>query len=303
MENMHFVDIRSLDFNLLVSLDALLAELSVSRVARRLGRSQPAISASLARLRAHPNDPLLVRRGSAMVTTPYARALRDPIRRILNEIEHTLARAPFDPSNSSRTLRIAITDYTAFTLFPGLMNRIREQAPGVRVELWPLDERVRERLEDGALDLAVADDWALRHLRRRQRLCSERFVCLVRRDHPRVRRSLSLESFLAEKHALVSDRGRVAGNVDYALERLGKTRDVALTLPHFLAVPAIVAETDLIVTLAERIARRFAEPAVLRVLKPPFEVPGFEVSMAWDPSTEGDGAVDWMKEVVASGAS
>jgi len=303
IEHIRLVDLRSLDLNLLVTLDALLTEQSVSRVARRLDRSQPAISAALARLRAHLNDPLLVRRGSAMVTTPYARALHDPIRRILREIEHTLTRAPFDPSTSTRTFRIAVTDYTAFTLFPGLMNRIHERAPGVRVELWPLDEHVRERLEHGELDLAVADDWALRHLRRRQRLCWERFVCLVRREHPRIRRSLTLERFLAERHALVSARGRVAGNVDDALERLGRTRDVALTLPHFLAVPAIVAETDLVVTLAERIARRFAEPAALRVLKPPFEVVGFEVSMAWDPSTEGDGAVDWIRAVVATGAS
>ena len=236
--------------------------------------------------------------------TPYGRSLREPVRQILREIERTLARpARFDPIASSRTFRVAITDYSAFTIFPGLTRRVRELAPGVRVELWPLDDQVAERLESGALDLAIADDWSLRHLPRRQRLFSDRFSCLVRRDHPRIRRSLTLERFLAEKHALVSARGRVPGNVDGALKKLGRKRDVALTLPHFLAVPAIIAETDLIVTLADRIAARFAESGAVRLLKPPIAVPGFAVSMAWDPSSQGDGAVDWMRGEVAALAS
>jgi DNA-binding transcriptional LysR family regulator len=298
------MNISEIDLNLLVTLDALLTEQSVSRAARRLHRSQPAVSAALARLRVLLNDPLLARHGSAMLVTPYARTLGDPIRRILCEIEHTLAGpAPFEPARSSRTFRIATTDYSAFTLFPGLMRRIRKEAPGVRIELWPLTDDVGERLEAGALDLAVADDWGLRHLPRRQQLWSERFVCLVRRNHPRIRRSLTLERFLAEKHALVSARGRVSGNVDDVLRKLGRTRDVALTLPHFLAVPAIIAETDLVVTLADRIARRFAESERVRLLKPPFEVTGFEVSMAWDPAAEGDAAVDWMRAEVATRSS
>src|SRR4030095_16480077 len=188
----------------LVTLDALLTEQSVSRAARRLGRSQPAVSAGLARLRDLLNDRLLVRRGSVMVPTPYARSLGVPLRNVLREIERTLGPRSFDPAASSQVFRIAATDYTTFTLFPRVMHRIRSAAPNVRVEIWPIDENVGERLSTSELDLAVADDWSLRHLPERETLYSDRFVCVVRRDHPRIRRRLTLERYLAEKHALVS---------------------------------------------------------------------------------------------------
>jgi len=292
------MDLRDVDLNLLVTLDALLTEQSVSRAARRLKRSQPAVSAALARLRGVLNDQLLVRRGSLMVPTPYGKSLEAPLRSVLREIERTLGPRDFDPAASSQVFRIATTDYTTFTLFPRLMRRIRRAAPSIRIELWPIDENVGERLSNRELDLAVADDWSLRHLPDREKLYSERFVCVVRRDHPRIRRSLTLERFLAEKHALVSARGRVAGNVDGVLERSGQSREVMLTLPHFLAVPAVIAETDLVVTLAERVARRLSDPASLRVLQPPFEVPGFDVSIAWNPITEHDPAIDWMRREI-----
>src|SRR5262245_55873666 len=292
------MDLRDVDLNLLVTLDALLGEKSVSRAARRLKRSQPAVSAALARLRDVLNDRLLVRRGSGMVPTPYGKSLEAPLRSALAELARTLEPTPFDPSASTRIFRIATTDYTSFTLFPRLMRRLRSVALNIRIEIWPLDERIRERLSDRELDLAVADDWSLRHVPHRETLYSERFVCVVRRDHPRIRRSLTLERFLAEKHALVSARGRVAGNVDGVLERSGQRRDVMLTLPHFLAVPAIIAETDLVVTLAERVARRLPDAASLRVLRPPFEVPGFDVSIAWNPITEHDPAISWMRRQI-----
>src|SRR5262245_9331464 len=292
------MDLRDVDLNLLVTLDTLLGERSVSRAARRLKRSQPAVSAALARLRDVLNDRLLVRRGSGMVPTPYGKSLEAPLRSVLSELARTLDPTFFDPSAATRIFRIATTDYTSFTLFPRLMRRLRGAAPNVRIELWPLDERVGDRLSDRELDLAVADDWSLRHLSDRETLYSERFVCVVRRDHPRIRRSLTLERFLAEKHVLVSARGRVAGNVDGVLERIGRHRDVVLTLPHFLAVPAIIAETDLVVTLAERVARRLSDSASLCILRPPFEVPGFDVAMTWNPITEHDPAVDWIRREI-----
>lgn|SRR5262245_13968511 len=290
------MDLRDVDLNLLVTLDTLLGERSVSRAARRLKRSQPAVSAALARLRDLLNDRLLVRRGSGMVPTPYGKSLEAPLRSVLSELARTLEPTSFDPSASTQIFRIATTDYASFTLFPAFMRRLRSVAPNVRIELWPLDERVSDRLSDRELDLAVADDWSIRHLSDRETLYSERFVCVVRRDHPRIRRSL--ERFLAEKHVLVSARGRVAGNVDGVLELIGRQRDVVLTLPHFLAVPAIIAETDLVVTLAERVARRLSDSASLRVMQPPFAVPGFDVAMAWNPITENDPAVDWMRREI-----
>jgi DNA-binding transcriptional LysR family regulator len=292
------MDLRNVDLNLLVTLDALLSEQSVSHAARRLRRSQPAVSAALARLRDLLNDRLLVRQGSAMAPTDYAKSVAMPLRSLLREIEQTFAPKVFDPATGSRIFRIATTDYATFTLFPRLMSRIRKVAPSVGIELWQIEENVHDRLAARDLDLAVADDWSLRHLPARETLYSERFVCVVRRDHPRIRGVLSVERFVAEKHALVSARGRVAGNVDGALERFGKRRDVVLTMPHFLAVPAIIEETDLVVTLAERIARKLSAGAALRILKPPVDLEGFDVSMAWSRITEHDAALDWLKQEI-----
>ncbi len=179
------------------------------------------------------------------------------------------------------------------------MHNIGMLAPNARVEHWPFDETTREQLAEGTLDLVVADDWSLRKVSRRELLLRDTFVCLVRSDHPRVGRRLTMKRFLAEQHALVSSRGRVAGNVDWALKTHGATRRVSLTVPHFLAVPAIVAETDLIVTLAGRVARGLATDGAVRTVKPPLELDGFNVSLAWHARMESDTAVTWLRETVA----
>src|SRR5262245_41235183 len=166
------MDLRDVDLNLLVTLDALLSEKSVSRAALRLKRSQPAVSAALARLRDILNDRLLVRRGAGMVPTPYGKSLEAPLRSVLSALARTLEPRSFDPSASTQLFRIATNDYTSFTLFPRFMRRLRRVAPNVRIELWPIDENVGERLSNCELDLAVADDWSLRHLPDRETLYS-----------------------------------------------------------------------------------------------------------------------------------
>ncbi len=296
------MDVSKTDLNLLVTLDALLDEQSVSRAAKRLFLTQPAVSAALARLRKLLNDPVLVRHGSRMVMTSRARALRAPVREILASIERTFEPpTPFDPGRSTRTFRIATTDYAELTVFPQLMRRLRRAGPDLQVELWALDDRVDERLADGSLDMVVADDWSIRHLKRRSRLFLERFTCLVRRGHPRVGKRMTTRRFLAERHALVSSRGRVPGVVDFALDAIGHVREVALTIPHFMAVPAIVAETDLIVTLPSRVASYFGSWTSVRALKPPVDIPGFHLSLATHRRSDGDAGIAWVtSELVAA---
>ena len=289
------MNLQNLDLNLLVVLDALLSDRCVSRAAQRLNLSQPALSASLKRLRTAMQDPLLVRDGLHMVLTPRAEQLIEPLRSILNEIERFVAPPEaFDPSQIQRTIRIATNDYGSFVLIPLLLNRWKAIAPGIDVEVWEMGRS--DAIADQAIDLWICDQWSLRGYPCQEVLFSESFTCLVRQGHPRIRSKLSLEQYLAEEHVLVSPRGRVLGNVDAALAELGESRRrVRLTLPHVLAVPAAIAATDCIVTLATRITKRFAADYGLNRLSPPIVLSEFEIAMAWSVRTANEPISQWLR--------
>jgi DNA-binding transcriptional LysR family regulator len=292
------MDLRSFDLNLLVVLHTLIAERSVSNTAKKLHLSQPATSAALKRLRLALGDQILVREGLHMVLTPRAEALFAPLEAILGEIERTLiSPEPFNPAAVDRTLRIATNDYGAFILIPPLMQRLQSIAPHLNIEVWELERDALAALKEGKIDLVIADDWSLRDCACREILFTESFTCLARRGHPRIRGKLTRDRYLAEDHILVSPRGRVLGNVDAALADLGlPERRVRLTLPHVLAVPAMVAATDGIVTIATRIAQRLAPESQLQILPPPIELAGFEVAMAWRSVVTNDPAIVWLRQ-------
>jgi DNA-binding transcriptional LysR family regulator len=292
------MDLRSFDLNLLVVLHTLIAERSVSNTAKKLHLSQPATSASLKRLRLALGDQILVREGLHMVLTPRAEALFAPLEAILGEIERTLiSPEPFNPAFVDRTLRIATNDYGAFILIPPLMQRLQIVAPQINVEVWELGRDALAALKEGQIDLTIADAWSLKACQCREVLFTESFTCLVRRDHPRIQCELTQEQYLAENHILVSPRGRVLGNVDAALADLGlPDRRVRLTLPHVLAVPAAVAATDGIVTIATLIAQRLAIDYDLQVLSPPIELNCFDVAMAWRSVVTNDPAIQWLRQ-------
>ncbi|MGK7875594.1 MAG: LysR family transcriptional regulator [Xenococcaceae cyanobacterium] len=290
------MDLRAFDLNLLVVLHTLLLERSVSKTAERLHLSQPATSAALNRLRTALNDPILVRDGLRMVPTPRAEQLAEPVQAILAEIEQTLAAPkPFDPSTIGRRFRIATNDYGAFILVPQLMNRLQAIAPGIDIEIWEIAQDVEASLRQGEVDLVVADAWALRHCKCTETLFPETFTCLVRQNHPRIQTQLTLEHYLKENHALVSARGRVTGNVDIALAQQELQRHVRVTLPHILAIPAVIASTDLIVTLATRIANRLATDYALKTFPPPIALDGFDIGMAWQNCMANDPAIQWLR--------
>jgi DNA-binding transcriptional LysR family regulator len=290
------MDLRSFDLNLLVVLHTLIAERSVSNTAKKLHLSQPATSAALKRLRLALGDQILVREGLHMVLTPRAEALFAPLEAILGEIERTLiSPEPFNPAVVDRTMRIATNDYGAFILIPPLMQQLQALAPGIQVEVWEIG-RDAIALKDGTIDLAIADAWSLRQCPQTENLLTETFTCLVRKDHPRIQGKLTLEQYLAEDHILVSPRGRVLGHVDGALADRGlRPRRVSLTLPHVLAVPATVAATDGIVTVATRIAQRLAGDYQLQLLAPPIELDSFQVATACRSVVANDPAIQWLR--------
>ncbi len=237
-----------------------------------------------------------------MALTPRAEELLIPLENILGQISTLDAPAQFNPAIFQRTLRIATNDYGAFILIPALMNRLQRVAPGIDIEVWEIGQAALAAMNEGKIDLAIADGWALKECKSIEVLFPETFTCLVRQNHPQIHTELTLANYLAQKHILVSARGKVPGNVDAVLAQQGLQRHIRLTVPHVLAVPAAIAATDDIVTLASRIAHALAVHHQLRLLAPPIAIDGFNIVMAWNPRMTNDPAITWLRnELMAIG--
>lgn len=303
---MHSVHLEGLDLNLLVALRALLAERHVTRAAARVGLSQPAMSHALGRLREVLGDPLLVRTPRGMQPTARAEAMKLPLERALEDLGRILSSPPaFEARSSTRTFRIATNDYAELVLLPRLLAKIWSEASGVDIRVTHLDAGASDELAEGRVDIAIgvgaqfgAPD--LPRGLRKQRILTDRFVCVVREEHPVVKRRLSLDDFVSLSHALVAPRGGSGSVVDSALAAMGKKRRVAISVPHFLVAPHVVRETDVVLTLAERVARALAPLLGLRQLAPPLELEGFSMSMVWHDRQHADPAHAWLRGVIAS---
>jgi DNA-binding transcriptional LysR family regulator len=294
---MHEVNLASIDLNLLVALDALLEERHVTRAARRLGLSQPAASHALARLRELLRDPLLVRSGATLVPTPRASALVRDVRAILDSIRATLAGGVFDPATSTRHFALGAADYFELVVLPALVHALAVAAPGIDLVVRPVGGDAAPALGDGKLDVFFAVDAlaGAAHIRRRP-LFDEGYVCAVRAGHPVLRRGLDLDRFLQLGHVFIAPGGTRGGVVDDALARRKKVRRVVAMVPSFLAAPAIVASSDLIVTMPVRPAKRLASAFDLRLLEPPIALPRFTVSAYWHDRVQEDPAHVWLRE-------
>lgn len=297
------MDLHRIDLNLLVSLDVLLAERNVTRAARRLSLSQPALSAQLRQLRDLFGDPLLLPAARGMTPTARALELQAPLREMLATLSSLIAeRQPFDPATARDTFRIAATDSIQVVVCVQLIARLRSLAPGVRVALLPADgTRLGEQLASGELDLALVTPQAMPPLLRTRPLYDESFLCLLRRDHPAGKRPLDLDTFCNLDHVLVSPTGGgFAGIVDEVLAQLGRKRHVVVSLTSFLVVPALMAESDLICTIPARLARRWND--TLSIMAPPCEVRGFSIHMGWHPRAHSDPAQRWLREQILESA-
>ena len=286
------------DLNLLVVLDALLDELSVSRAAERLALSQPAVSGALARLRGLFGDPLFTRAQRGLIATDRAKALAAPVKRLLREASELVAPAAFDPASAAREFRIATTDYMTVTVLVPLLERLRAQAPGVRLAIRSLETAdLGARLQRGDLDLAItAREFAPPDLMSRA-LYSDRYVGAVRRLHPLLAGDVTVERFCAYPHSLVVPRGGDPhGPVDDVLEAMGQARTIALSLPNFLALPAALRGTDIVAVGPERLLRTWA--GELEVFELPIAVPGFDVIAVWHSRSANDAGHRWLREML-----
>ena len=293
------INLRTLDLNLLVTLDVLLSEHNVTRAAERLNFSQPSVSVHLAKLRDVFGDPLLLPGPRGMRPTARAEALREPLREALEALERAVAPAsPFDPAVATHTWRVAASDYAESTAILPALAGLRAAAPGTRlavVEAAPL--RIAKQAERGEIDLAFhTSEGAPEGLRRRV-LFAERYVLAGRADHPRLKRRPTLAQFCKLEHVIVSPvGGGFVGVTDEVLAKAGLTRKVALSVPHFLFMLSALASTDLVGMLPERLVRGCG---ALRTVEPPVEVQGYEMAMLWHERSHRDPAHQWLREHIA----
>lgn len=292
------MNLRRLDLNLLVALDALLSERHVTRAAMRIGLSQPAMSNTLRRLRDVMKDELLIRTPVGMEPTPRALELVQPIRQILRQAERILeAPERFDPATASHRLRIRMSDVLGYLLLPGLMARIRRQAPGVSLEvvhLPPVDTVAA--LETDAIDLAVSMDLELSSSVRGSALLEDRMVCVMSERHPLAHKRLTLPAFLAQHHIKVSISPLDGRYVDGALAKMGTSRKVALNVPHWLLVPRLLSDSSMVSVLSERYAKLVGAGLVLHGL--PFPGTDFNWSLYWHRRYDATPVHCWLREML-----
>ncbi|OAI30591.1 LysR family transcriptional regulator [Methylosinus sp. R-45379] len=298
-------ELRNFDLNLLITFDVLMEELSVSRAAERMYVTQSAMSHALQRLRQQFDDPLLVRGAGGMKPTERALSLAGPVKALLRDA-NTLIQEPesFDASESRRRFNIAATDYMDLLVAPLLMERIDSTAPGVDIHIKRTQQPFPEHdLEYGELDVVLGFDAVLKPATylAREKLFEDRMVSVVRRGHPKSGvKDLTLDDYLAMKHMLISRTGTRFGVIDDWLAERGLSRRVALTVPHFLSAPLIVAQTDMELSLPERIANCFLAQAPLTILSLPIELPHYDLVMVWHPLRERDPAHRWLREQIVS---
>lgn len=296
-------DLNGVDLNLLKLLHALVEERSVTRAGMRVGLSQPAASRALARLRHLLGDRIVVRTNSGLDLTPRAIALADPVRQVLDEMRAIVAPTSFDPATATGRFRIAAIDRLVASIAPALVTNLASVAPLLDLEFpQPVGDNV-DLVVNGKVDLAIGVFTDLPVGLFRRAFDEEDFVCIVRRGHSKLSTALTLEGFAAMSHVTVLVTGRGETPVDVALGQLGFRRRVALRVPHFLAAATIVADSDLILSLPRRLARRLAAWLPIEVLEMPFPVSTFTPAIIWHERRQDDPAHRWLRQQVVAAAT
>jgi DNA-binding transcriptional LysR family regulator len=292
--------LESIDLPQLRALDALLRERNVTRAAERLGISQPALSHTLAKLRAATGDALFVRTPRGVAPTPRASALGPELRAILSRLENLLDHAPeFDPARLKRTFVIGCADLVELRIIPELLATVAREAPDVDLLVRPQSAVGDDELESGRADLVVGVVTTRSAGLVTKKLFDEGFLTVGRAGHPEIGRRLDLDTYVRLRHAQIAPRGQPGGPVDDALAALGLSRRVALRIPTFIPALEAVAQSDLILTAPEGFLRDVGQTHPLQVYRPPLEIRPFPLAMAWHERLQHDPAARWLRERVA----
>lgn len=298
------MNLAAINLNLLVALDALLAEAHVGRAARKIGLSQPAASHSLKQLRELFSDELLVRVGSRMELTPRANALRESVGEMLRRVDSLLVPDSFEPHRSSRRFRVMLHDHVAALLVPALVKRIQQEAPRVRLDFLSWQNPVSMNSERArSMDLFVS--CSTREFSGFQQgvLFTDTEATICRRGYPAGSGLRELEAFLQAKHVAVVGRGLNEDPVDEWLRQEGLARQVALRVPSYMQALQVVSETNLVALVPKRLAEFFAEALALRIVPPPMDPGDYEEYLFSPLRASQDPASIWLRQLVREASS
>jgi DNA-binding transcriptional LysR family regulator len=292
------MNLASLDLNLLVALDALLLEASVSRAAMRIGLSQPAASHALQRLRDMLGDPLLVRVGARMELTPRAQALRGPLAQALDQVRGLFTPDDFDAASSERHFRLMMPDLAVELLMPPLMEKVAALAPKVRLDIVPWRGSAIMSAEFArTIDMVVSIGNAFKGFHR-QLLYADRDALAVRRGHPVGARLKRRDAFLKARHVAVILRGRSSDLIDDWLLAKGIDRPIALVVPGYLEALHVVARTDLVAFVPRRLIAALTKPLALTTVAPPLD-PGIDEQFMFYPTrAQFDPGSIWLRKLM-----
>ncbi len=306
---------RHLDLNLLRVFDEVMAERNLTRAAHNLSMTQPAVSNALRRLRESLGDDLVRRAGYGVEPTPVGLALWPTVRDVLEQLRQSLAPGAFDPSTARNSFVMAMADATAAKVVPSLMDILGKEAPGVNLRILPLTTRdPRELLESGTADLAIGHfpgvlaELSAIHLQEdsprflHQRLYDGEYVVVMRRGHPLAQAPMTLETYCAARHLLVSFSGRPFGFVDEALTALSRQRRVVLTVNQFFTAGQVVATTDLLTVLPRHFVGATGMAHKLALSELPLAVPAVHVDTLWQRQAEHNSAHRWLRHAVERAA-
>lgn len=293
------------DLNLLPVFMALMEERSVTRAAVRLGITQPALSNALNRLRDTLRDPLFIRERYGIKPTQFAEEIAPVILETLARLDEVIiGRQHFDPATSTRQFNIAPNSFVEIVLMPGVIAKLREQAPGVKVSLTPFGNDLSDTgVISGTTDMALGriidppDNLIVQHL------MDDGLACVVRADHPDIDQAMSREQYQRLRHVNVLPPGRLRVGVFQALERQGLRRELAISVTHFLAVPEIIAVTDYCATLPRLICKQIAKDPRLKVVSSPVDLGTFPVEIAWHVRYRNDPAHQWFRQMLVETAA
>lgn len=309
------MNINKIDLNLLVYLDVLLREGSVTKAANRLSITQPAMSNGLRRLRDLFNDPILVRTSEGMTPTKRALELQPVIRDVLGKLENAIQpEQEFDPKESHRTFRIMASDYAESTLLLLLLKALREKAPNIVLDVITPSDVTFHDVEHGKVDMAINRFDELPLSFHQKVIWYDAFTCVINKDNPLINH-FNLETYTQSQHVWVSKTGfgvgvgidpkevQKLGWVDAELTKIGKKRDIRVFTRHYHVAMQLAKTQNLVATLPSKIANMYADDPNICVLEPPFDIPPIGLKMAWSSLLHQDAGHIWLRRLISDVAT
>ena len=290
---------KNQQLTLLYVFDAIMTEGSITRAAERLNMTQPAVSNAVSRMRHAWKDPVFVKKGRQIEPTSYALSLWDQVRGPMHELSRAVTTTGFDPATSRRKFRIALADMMLDLLWPPLVSKLERDAPGIDLHAVPYTlGGAHMQLREAHVDLAIGMLTEHDHSLRSTWLAESGYVLAMREDHPLAGRPITLEEFLDARHLLISLSGDTHGPVDSALDRMGLSRRVAVTVNHFPAIPALLQTSDLITALPDGMMQDEQLRKGLWLTRLPIEVDPISVYLIWHARHDREPGLVWMRSLV-----